>query len=57
MKKYTVHGAYENPKRARSYARFSSRLDYNTREEAEKLLKEWKSERDYPYMWIEEAGK
>ncbi len=57
MKKYTVHGAYENPKRARSYARFSSRLDYDTREEAEKLLEEWKSERNYPYLWIEEVGK
>ena len=27
------------------------------REEAEKLLEEWKSERDYPYLWIEEVGK
>ena len=57
MKKYTVHGAYDDPKRARQYARFSSRLDYATREEAEVVLEEWKVTRDFPYLWIEEVGK
>ena len=51
--KYTVHGSFENPKTAKSYARFSSKLDYATREEAENLMKEWKTERDYKFIWIE----
>jgi hypothetical protein len=50
---YRVHGAYENPKKAKQYARFTSRLDYQTREEAEALAEAWKVERDYPYIWIE----
>lgn len=54
--KYTVHGSFENPKTAKQYARFSSRLDYGTREEAEALASQWKEERDYKFIWIE-GGK
>ena len=56
MAKYTVHGSFEDPKRAKSYARFSSKEDYATREEAEALASQWKSERDYTFIWIE-GGK
>jgi len=52
---YTVHGSYENPKRAKTYARFTSKEDYATREEAEALVKEWQTTRDYGYVWIEEG--
>ena len=55
MAKYTVHGSFEDPKRAKSYARFSSKEDYATREEAEALASQWKSERDYTFIWIEEG--
>jgi hypothetical protein len=54
--KYTVHGSFENPSTAKQYARFSSRLDYATREEAEALASQWKEERDYTFIWIE-GGK
>jgi hypothetical protein len=50
---YRVHGAYENPQKAKNYARFTSRLDYATREEAEALAEAWKVERDYKFIWIE----
>lgn len=53
--KFTVHGAYENPQKARSYARFSSKLDYATLEEAQEVAKIWETERDYPYIWVEEG--
>jgi hypothetical protein len=53
--KYIVCGSYENPKKAKSYARFSSKLDYQTQEEAQILAETWKIERDYLYVWIEEA--
>jgi hypothetical protein len=52
---YTVHGSYENPKRAKTYARFTSKEDYATREEAEALVKQWQTVRDYGYVWIEEV--
>lgn len=53
---FTVHGAFENPQRAKSYARFSSPEDYATRQEAEQLLKDWQGEKRYTYIWIE-GGK
>jgi len=55
MAKYTVHGSFEDPKKAKSYARFSSLLDYPTREGAEAILNIWKIERDYKFIWIEEG--
>lgn len=55
--KYTVHGSFENPQRAKSYARFTSKEDYATREEAELLASQWKTERDYKFIWIEEGRK
>ena len=53
---YTVHGSYENPKRAKTYARFTSKEDYATREEAEAVVQQWKTQRDYTFIWIE-GGK
>lgn len=55
MPKFTVHGSFEDPKRAKSYVRFSSLLDYPTREGAEAMLAIWKRERDYTFLWIEEG--
>ena len=51
--KYTVHGSFENPNKAKSYARFSSKLDYATEEEAEKELENWTAQAKYPFIWIE----
>lgn len=54
--KYVVHGSFENPNKARNYARFSS-PDFTTREEAEAELQLWKSTRTYTYQWVEEVKK
>jgi hypothetical protein len=51
---FIVCGAFSNPKGADNYLRFSSKVDYLTREEAEKVEQEWKNARDYPFIWIEE---
>ena len=56
LMKYTVHGSFENPQRAKSYARFTSKEDYATREEAEAVVQQWKTQRDYTFIWIE-GGK
>ena len=53
--KYTVHGSFENPKKAKSYARFSSLLDYPTAQEAQLLANEWTEGKRYAWIWIEEA--
>jgi hypothetical protein len=53
--KYKVHGSFENPKKAKSYARFSSLLDYPTAQEAQLLADEWTEGKRYAWIWIEEA--
>ena len=55
MPKYTVHGSFENPKTAKSYARFTSKEDYATAQEAQRVLDEWTQDKRYAWMWIEEA--
>jgi len=55
MAKYTVHGSFENPKTAKSYARFTSKEDYATAQEAQWVLDEWTREKRYAWMWIEEV--
>ena len=52
--KYIVYGSFENPKTAKSYARFSS-PDFLTKEEAEAEAQLWKSTRTYTYQWVEEV--
>jgi len=51
--KYTVCGSFENPKTAKSYARFSSKSDYATAQEAQALADEWTEEKRYAWIWIE----
>lgn len=51
--KYTVHGSFENPNKAKNYARFSS-PDFTAREAAEVELELWKMSRTYTFQWIEE---
>ena len=55
MAKYTVHGSFENPNTSKSYARFSSKLDYETSQEAQWLADEWTEEKRYAWIWIEET--
>ena len=50
--KYVVHGSFENPSKAKSYARFSSAF-FLTREEAEEEAQLWKSTRTYTFQWVE----
>lgn len=56
MTKWITCGSFENPKRAKSYARFSSREDYQTQEEAEALAQEWRKEERYAFIWVEKVG-
>ena len=51
--KYTVCGSFENPNTSKSYARFSSKLDYETAQEAQSLADEWTQEGRYSWVWIE----
>jgi len=53
--KYTVHGSFENPNKVKQYARFSSKLDYATEDEATKELEKWTQEAKYEFIWIEET--
>lgn len=57
MNKFTVHGSFEDPKRAKSYARFTSKEDYATEEGAIKELEKWTQEARYEFIWIEEAKR
>jgi len=53
---YVVHGSFENPRRAKNYARFSS-PNFSTKAEAEAEAQLWKSTRTYTFQWIEEVKK
>jgi len=53
MSRYTVHGAFDNPKRAREYARFTHKDTFDTQQEAELIAQEWRESERYPYVWIE----
>jgi len=53
--KYTVNGSFDNPKTARQYARFSSKLDYETFQEAQIEADKWTEEKRYAWIWIEES--
>jgi hypothetical protein len=50
--RYVVHGSFENPKSAKTYACFSSAF-FLTKEEAEAEAQLWKSTRTYTYQWVE----
>lgn len=52
--KYEICEAFENPKKARQYARFSA-IAY-TMQEAEQIAKSWQESNRYPFVWIE-GGK
>ncbi len=52
--KYVVHGSFENPNKAKTYARFSS-PEFFTKQEAEEELQLWKSTRTYTFQWVEEV--
>ena len=53
--RYEVCGSFENPKRAKQYARFSAIA--STIEEAENKAREWESQGRYTYIWIEEGKR
>ena len=57
MSKWIACGAFENPQRAKNYARFSSKLDYTTQEEAEAEAQQWRNENRYAFIWVERVGK
>lgn len=57
MSKWITCGAFQNPKKAREYARFSSKEDYATEEEAQSLAEQWQEEKRYPFIWVEKVGR
>ena len=57
MNKWIACGSFDNPKRAKSYARFSSKVDYLTQEEAEAEAQQWRTENRYKFIWVEKVGK
>ena len=56
MAKWITCGAFQNPKTAREYARFSSKEDYATEEQAQQLAQQWKEEKRYAFIWVEKVG-
>ncbi len=54
--KYTVHGSFVNPNKAKEYACFSSK-DFATEEEASEEVDKWTRIAKYPFIWVEETGK
>lgn len=57
MSKWIACGAFDNPRKAREYARFSSKVDYLTEEEAKAEAEAWRVENRYPFTWIEKVGR
>lgn len=57
MSKWITCGSFDNPKTAKSYARFSSKLDYTTQEEAENEAQLWRNENRYAFVWVEKVGR
>lgn len=56
MAKYIVCGSFVNPNKAAQYARFSSKLDFATEEEASLEVDRWTQEAKYPFIWFEEVN-
>ena len=57
MSKWIVCGSFENPNKAKQYARFSSKLDYTSEQEAIEELEKWTEQAKYPFIWVEKVGK
>ena len=55
MSKWIACGSFQNPKKARSYARFSSKDSHATKEQAEQEAQKWRNENRYAFIWIEET--
>ena len=55
--KWITCGAFQNPKRAKEFARFSSKEDYVTETEAEAEAQRWRETERYPFVWVERVGR
>jgi hypothetical protein len=56
MSKWIACGSFVDPKRAREFIRFTSKLDYETEGEAEREAQEWREGgREYKYIWVEQT--
>ena len=53
ISKWVACGSFSNPKKAREYARFSSKEAHATQEEAEREAQQWKEEGRYSFIWVE----
>lgn len=57
MSKWIACGSFSNPKKAREYARFSSKDLHDTEELAQLEMQAWQKENRYPFLWVEKVGK
>jgi hypothetical protein len=53
MSKWIACGSVTNPKRAGNYIRFSSKVDWQTEEEALNEAKIWEEDQ---FIWVEKVG-
>ena len=56
MKKWVVCGSFQDPKRAKEYIKFTSKLDYDTQEGAEQEAQAWRDRDRYKFIWIEQTS-
>ena len=56
MSKWIACGSFSNPKRARDYIRFYSKVDWQTEKEAQNEAKIWEKEKRYQFIWVEKVG-
>ena len=56
MSRWIACGSVTNPKGARDYIRFSSKVDWQTEEEAKNEAKLWEEEKRYQFIWVEKVG-
>lgn len=55
MNKWVACGSFSNPKRSKEFVRFSSKVSYSTKEEAESEANQWRNEKRYAFIWVEEG--
>ena len=55
MSKWIVCGSFADPKRAKEYIKFTSKLDYDTQERAEREAQAWRDRERYKFIWTEES--
>jgi len=56
MSRWIACGAISNTNRAVNYIRFSSKVNWQTEEEAQNEAKLWEEEKRYSFIWVEKVS-